>query len=178
MRKITAGISIVSIMVLMLFLTIRKASKVKAGMPEKTIVELNEIPEFEFDNTENRSVSNLDLETGKSVLIIHFSPTCDFCDQEARIIFNYYSEFENSQILFVSNHSKKSITQFSEKHQLNGFPNLQFLQYKKDKFEELFGTHKLPSIFIFDTQFHLLKKIEEGVSAKTLIKYTRAANDR
>jgi len=123
-------------------------------------------------------LGNLDLETGKSTIIIHFSPTCDFCDQEAKIIKNYFSEFEKSQVIFTSNHSKKSIKNFQEKHELDAFPNIYFLQYQKNQFQELFGTRKLPSIFIFDTQFGLLKKIDEAISAKTLIKYTRAANDR
>ncbi|MPQ48218.1 redoxin domain-containing protein [Marinifilum sp. N1E240] len=178
MKRTILIITIIAFLVLMLLLTIKKAIDVEKNIPKKELVNLIEIPTFEFKTLNNEMLGNLDLETGKSTIIIHFSPTCDFCDQEAKIIKNYFSEFEKSQVIFTSNHSKKSIKNFQEKHELDAFPNIYFLQYQKNQFQELFGTRKLPSIFIFDTQFGLLKKIDEAISAKTLIKYTRAANDR
>jgi peroxiredoxin len=178
MKKIILALSIISILIIMLSLTIKKAIDVKSIMPEHTLTSITKVPSFEFKSMDNERIGNLDLETGIATVIIHFSPSCDFCDEEAKIISNYYHEFQNSQVLFVSNHSKKSIKEFQEKHSLEIYPNVYFLQYKKNQFEDLFGTRKLPSIFVFDTQFHLIKKIEEAVSAKTLIKYTRAANDR
>lgn len=177
MKKIVLSLSILVILATMLLLTIKKALDVEGTMPNHKMIEITEIPTFEFMNMENENIGNLDLETGISTIIIHFSPTCDFCDEEAKIILNHYHEFEKSQVLFVSNHSKKSIKEFQKKHSLDIYPNIYFLQYKKNQFENIFGICKLPSIFVFDTQFRLIKEINEAVSAKTLIKYTRAAND-
>ncbi|RZT92462.1 AhpC/TSA family protein [Ancylomarina subtilis] len=179
MKKILALIGIASIICGMLILTTYKAIQVKARVkkiPKK--IELSELPEFEFENTKGGNYSYWDIETDKSVLIIHFSPKCDMCDMEAKILFNYYSEFQNSEILMVSKSKKFDIKKFAKKHQLESFPNIQFLKYQEDQFEEIFGTQKLPAILIFDTQLKLLKKIEEAVTVKTLVKYTRAANDR
>lgn len=178
MKKAILIFTIISLLLLLLSITIKKAIDVEKNVPKKELVNLVQMPDFEFKTLNNESLGNLDLETGISTIVIHFSPTCDYCDDEAKIIKNYYSEFEKSQVLFVSNHSKKSMKQFQEKHELDAFPNIYFLQYQKNQFEELFGTRKLPSIFIFDTKFDLLKKIEEAISVKTLVKYTRAANDR
>lgn len=176
MTKIFSIIGIFCIITYLMVCVIVKARNLK--IPKQNKIELKKIPSFEFKTLNNELLRNLDLETGRSTIIIHFSPTYDFCDKEVKIIKNYYSEFEKSQVLFVSNHSKKSMKQFQEKHELDAFPNIYFLQYQKNQFEELFGSHKLPSIFIFDTQFSLLKKLDEAISAKTLVKYTRAANDR
>jgi len=179
MKKTLALIGIASIICCMVILTTYKAIQVKARakiIPEK--IELSELPKFEFENTKGGTYSYWDIETEKPVLIIHFSPKCDMCDMEAKIIFNYYTEFQNSEILMVSKSKTSSIKAFAKKHHLESFPNIQFLKYKKDQFEEVFGTKKVPSILIFDTRLKLLKKIEEGVSVKTLVKYTRAANDR
>lgn len=179
MKKTLALIGIASIICCMLILTTYKAIEVKArvkAIPEK--IELSKLPEFEFENTKGGNFSYWDIETDKSVLIIHFSPKCDFCDMEAKILFNYYTEFQNSEILMVSKSKTSSIKEFAKKHHLESFPNIQFLKYKEKQFYKIFGTQKLPAILIFDTQLKLLKKIEEGVSVKTLVKYTRAANDR
>lgn len=179
MQKKILSISIIGTLLLLFVIVGHKAQKMKEILPEAKKTVIAELPDFSFVDVNSReSLSNLDLETGISTIIVHFSPTCDFCDQEAQIFMNYSHEFQNSQILFVSNHNEKSIRKFQEKHHLTNLPNIYFLQYQKDQFNDLFGTHKLPSIFVFDTQFKLLKKIEEAVSAKTVVKYTRAANDR
>jgi peroxiredoxin len=179
MKKTIALIGIASIICGMLILTTYKAIQVKAtekAAPEK--IELSELPEFEFENSKGGNYSYWDIETDKSVLIIHFSPKCDMCDMEAKIIFNYYTEFQNSEILMISKSNISSIKEFAKKHQLESFHNIQFLKYKEDQFYKIFGIQKVPSILIFDTHLKLLKKIEEGVTVKTLVKYTRAANDR
>ena len=179
MKKTLALIGIASIICGMLILTVYKAVEVKAtekAAPEK--IELSELPEFEFENTKGGNFSYWDIETDKSVLIIHFSPDCDFCDMEAKILFDYYSEFQNSEILMASRVKTTDIKKFAKKHHLESFPNIQFLKYQEDQFYKIFGTQKNPSILIFDTHLKLLKKIEEAVTVKTLVKYTRAANDR
>ena len=178
MKKIISIIAICIIVLGMLSLTVKKGMEAKQQLPELAKAELNSIPQFAYLNTEKEIFSNLHLETGISTIVIHFSPTCDFCDDEAQIILNYYNEFRNSQVLFASNHKLSSINEFALKHNLNGYPNIHFLQYQDNAFLNTFGLDKLPCIFVFDTQGKLLKKIEEKVSARTLIKYTRAANDR
>lgn len=179
MKKTLALIGIASIICSMVILTTYKAIQVKATVKATMKkVELSKLPEFEFENSKGGNFSYWDIETDKSVLIIHFSPECDFCDMEAKIISNYYEEFRNSEILMVSKSKVSDIKKFAKKHQLESFPNIKFLKYKEDQFYKIFGTHKLPAILIFDTQLKLLKKIEEGVTVKTLVKYTRAANDR
>lgn len=179
MKRTLALIGIASIICGMIMLTTYKAIQVKATI-KSTIKrgELSKLPEFEFENTKGGNFSYWDIETDKSVLIIHFNPDCDFCDMEAKIILNYYEEFRNSEILMISKSSISSINEFAKKHELESFPNIQFLKYQEDQFDKIFGTHSVPAILIFDTHFKLLKKIEEGVTVKTLVKYTRAANDR
>jgi len=179
MNKTLALIGIASIICGMIILTTYKAIQVKATVKTTTKkVELSKLPEFEFENTKGGNFSYWDIETDKSVLIIHFSPTCDMCDMEAKILLNYYREFQNSEILMVSKSKVADIKKFAKKHHLESIPNIQFLKYQEDQFQEIFGTHEIPAILIFDTHLKLLKKIEEGVTVKTLVKYTRAANDR
>lgn len=111
MKKTIFVITIIAFLVLMLSLTVKKALDVERKLPNKELTEITKIPSFRFGGFNNETIDNLDLETGISTIIIHFSPSCDFCDEEAKIIGNYFQEFEKSQILFVSNSSKKSYTE-------------------------------------------------------------------
>ncbi len=179
MKQILIILTIGLVLAGMIILTIQKALAVQQQLPPtKKNIELLELPDFKLSDAYATPFTLLDLETGRSVLVIHYSSSCDFCDKEAQILFHHYNEFENTQVLMVTKDSKEEIENFAEKHQLNHFPNIRFLRYSNNYFKEAFGTNKIPSLFFFDTNFKLLKKIEEGITTRTLVKYTRAANDR
>jgi len=145
---------------------------------QESKAELNYLPEFNFQDTLGNSFSNINLEKDKPIVVVHFGNFCPYCHEEAKIINHYFEEYKDFQLLFVTKDEMKNINIFMKKNKLVAKPNITILRYENNEFEEAFGSKSLPCLFIFDRQNKLVQHFDGAVTARTLIKYTRAARIR
>jgi len=176
MNKKIAIISIGVILVVLIGISIKEnLDKKENELAEETKVELTRIPEFSFQDTLGKAFTRDDLQIGKPTLVIHFGNFCTYCHKEAKIIAHYFEEYKGFQLVFVTTDKAPNINAFMEKNKLTDKSNITILRYENNEFEEAFGSRSLPCLFIFDKQFQLVKHFDGAVTARTLIKYTRAA---
>jgi thioredoxin-related protein len=135
------------------------------------------IPFFDFKTIGGGSYTSEDVSTNTTLVIIHFNSECEYCDEKAQQIKKYFLEFENSELLFVSSEEWTKLNAFASKHHLGEHSNVRILQSGEGEFNELFNTTALPAILIYNNFGHLVIKIDDLVSIKTVIKYLRAANN-
>jgi thioredoxin-related protein len=135
------------------------------------------IPFFDFKTIGGESYTSEDVSTNTTLVIIHFNSECEYCDEKAQQIKKYFLEFRDSELLFVSSEEWIKLKAFASKHHLDEHSNVRILQAGEGEFNKLFNTTALPAILIYDNRGHLVIKIDDLVSIKTVIKYLRAAND-
>ncbi|MRT92327.1 TlpA disulfide reductase family protein [Ancylomarina sp. 16SWW S1-10-2] len=176
MNRKTAILSIAVILVILIGVVIKTQQiKRENELAEETKVELTQIPKFNFQDTLGRPFTQANLQIGKPTLVIHFGNFCPYCHKETKIISHYFGEYEDFQLVFVTKDKKPNIIAFMEKNKLTNKSNITVLRYENNEFEEAFGSKSLPCVFIFNKQFQLIKHFDGAVTARTLIKYTRAA---
>lgn len=138
----------------------------------------SKLPSFEFYDSKGQRITANDLKGSYSYVLVYFNSTCSSCDDKARQITHYISEFKKSEIIFVSSESQEDINQFSFRHELNRYENIRILRAPEETFYQYFGSSFTPGIFIYDSNHNEIIKIEDIISIKTLIGFVRKANQQ
>ena len=181
MNRKTIILGIVIILVISLGVIIRSQILKKENGLKQTKdakVELTSLPEFNFQDTLGNSFAKVNLEKDKPIVVVHFGNFCPYCHEEAKIMSHYSKEYKDFQLLFVTKDEIKNINIFMKKNKLREKLNLTVLRYENNEFEETFGSKSLPCVFIFDKHKQFVQHFDGAVTARTLIKYTRAARIR
>lgn len=138
---------------------------------KKAIAEtLQQIPDFEFYQSNSKPFTQDSLRSNTPVLFVYFHTDCDFCQHEIESIKNQLAEFKNMQLLFVSTESMEIITEFATQKELSDRPNIIFLQDKKLMFPMQFDTNTTPYTLLYDKDKKLINRFKGQVLAKTILK--------
>jgi len=145
---------------------------VKLVQKEKIAAQIQNIPNFKFSNVATGNIfSNVNLLQGMTMLIIHFNPDCEYCQEQATAINKQITKFDNCQLLFISSAKTTEIIKFSDKYGLSGRQNIFFLQDKDYKFKDIFGISGVPSSFVYNKQGKLVKQFKGEARIEELLKY-------
>lgn len=149
--KIIAGAALALLFVAFAAYTISKGRKKEAALNMKTL------PEFAFKTMEDAPYTQRDVPEDKSVIIFHFSPDCDHCQNEATDLKEKMEWFKDVHILMVADKPKNEIEAFAQNYGLEKFPQVVFLQEQNGAFFNAFGTAAVPLAYIYDSEHRLLK---------------------
>ncbi|MPQ48208.1 redoxin domain-containing protein [Marinifilum sp. N1E240] len=177
-RKLAAIFIIVILTITSVTIIKKQKDKKEKQLKQEAKVGLTYLPEFNFQDTLGNSFSNVNLEKDKPIVVVHFGNFCPYCHEEAKIMSHYSKEYNDFQLLFVTKDEIKNINIFMKKNKLREKLNLTVLRYENNEFEETFGSKSLPCVFIFDKHKQFVQHFDGAVTARTLIKYTRAARIR
>lgn len=120
-------------------------------------VQTPDIPEFHLLLMDSTVFSCSDLKSDTYTFIIHFSPDCEHCQKEINALLSNYFRFKDCQFILASPLSLPYIKEFSDKHQLNAYPNI-ITAFEPDWiFSKIFKIKYIPFVAIFDKQQQLLK---------------------
>ncbi|NHN27377.1 redoxin domain-containing protein [Flavobacterium jejuense] len=168
MLKTIKIIIIISFTLLFSFLIYKIAL---AYIHKKEVAEnIKVIPKFTFYDLNDKPFSNENLAEGVSTIFIFFNTDCHFCVEESKLIFNNIEEFNNSQLIFVSDEDGESIMQFAKENNLFGLKNMIFLKDKELKFGLMFDVNIKPSSIIYDKDKKLVEKFKGQTTIKKMLK--------
>lgn len=121
---------------------------------------LQSLPAFEFKTLEGNLFTRENLQAGKKLVLIYFSPDCDYCHYEVREIKKNVSLIEknNIQLLLVSSDTEEMVKDFIAIYDLDKVGNLTIARDEKDQMNKLFGITGLPMAYIYNTDQKLEKK--------------------
>jgi thiol-disulfide isomerase/thioredoxin len=175
-RKLSAVFIIVILSITSVMIIKKRNDQEEKRLKQEAKTELTSLPKLNFHDTLGNPFTNANLEKDKPIVVVHFGNFCPYCHEEAKIMSHYSEEYKDFQLLYVTKDEMDNINTFMNKHKLRDKLNLTVLRYENNEFEEAFGSKSLPCIFIFDKQQQFVQHFDGAVTARTLIKYTRAAN--
>ncbi|WP_166386925.1 peroxiredoxin [Polaribacter sp. NJDZ03] len=177
MRKIIISIIVLGLSAI-IFVVAHKALSIKEIEKEKTTFTKSnstKLPLFEFFTLDSIPYSRYSLKKDKSLVLVYFDPDCGLCNKSGKVFGSFKKFHEKSQVLFVSYSSKDKIEAYKKRHNLNLVPNIKFLQCSSEDFYALFKESITPTYFIYNTKQELIKKINDDVPVKTILRYIKAA---
>ncbi len=116
------------------------------------------IPDFNYIENNGKIFTNRDLEKSLTLIVNHFSPTCEHCQYMAKSFVANKEQLKVATILMITIADSSSVAKFGKAYQLTTMPNIVLLRDTKYQFEKTFGTSVVPSFFIYKNN-KLVKKI-------------------
>ena len=146
------------------YLMSRKIAE-KAQAKEK----IQTMPDFRFLALDSTVFSSNYLPQKRTILV-YFNSTCEHCQYEASEISKHIKEFEDVNLVFVSEENLAEISAFAEKYSLAQYENVKFLKAPDNGFYKVFGSSPIPSIFIYDADRKLVKNYKGETKVELLMK--------
>ncbi len=173
-KNIFQTVIIFSLLLLCSF-TMYELSKIKEPKKTKTELKLKteQIPFFNFNTLEGELFSINNLQKGKPLIIIYFSPECGLCAKSGKLFYKFRKLYKNCQVLFVSSDSNKKIISYIKKYNLNKISNITFLTTSERRFFETFKESSTPSYFFYNSKGKHIKTINDNVPAKIILRYIK-----
>lgn len=132
---------------------------------------IQSLPAFSFERQLSGQFSNTNVDANAEKLIINFfNPECDHCQHMAGEITKNKDVFKSHQLLLVTTADSVAVDKFNKTYRLNELPNLVLLRDTRYQFTPVFGSHIIPSFFVYDNDRHLVKKITGETKIENLLK--------
>lgn len=176
--KFTLIILIATICTIICTVVIREAEQTSLSTSNTELKVESILPTFVFKELDGEIFRSLDISDQRSFMIVLFNTTCDYCHDKMAKLIEYSSEFEHSQILFISSESIAEISKFKTQYKAENKLNIKFLHASFEQIQNSFPAKTIPAIWIYNQEGTLVKKIDDVVPMKIIIKYIRAANDQ
>ncbi|HLZ88869.1 MAG TPA: thioredoxin-like domain-containing protein, partial [Puia sp.] len=109
------------------------------------------------------------IPTGKSLLVIGFSPWCKHCQAETQDIVKHIDSLKNTRILFVTPYPFDQMRTFYRYFKLSQYPNITMGRDTKDYFLTYFKAEGVPYTAIFDSKKRLIQAIANEAHASDLV---------
>ncbi len=108
---------------------------------------------------------------GKSVVLIYFNSTCEYCQYEAAQIAKQIDSFQSVVVVWFSIEDVAKIKQFATTYQLANQPSVVFAKVLPQDLSKYFGGVSPPSIWIFDKNQQLVKHFKGETKIEAIVKY-------
>ncbi|MDF7816131.1 redoxin domain-containing protein [Runella sp. MFBS21] len=126
----------------------------------RAVEHVSEIP---FIGVRNES------ENFSHTIVIVFSSTCEYCQNDAEQIRKHIDVFLKVKIFMVSPENTASIIKFSSDYKLNSFSNIRFLRMSKEEIYKTFSVITVPYILVYNQNGDLNKEIKGDIKIEKLI---------
>jgi peroxiredoxin len=105
-------------------------------------------------------------------VIFYFDPHCEHCQNEAQALRKQYQAFKTARLLWVSTERLWVLRQFEAQYALQkSISTLQVAQISPEVADKQFGFRTVPTMMIYDSEGHLVKKFVGETKIEALLKY-------
>ncbi|WP_186461793.1 TlpA family protein disulfide reductase [Mucilaginibacter pallidiroseus] len=125
---------------------------------------------FKIQKVDNTYATPANLQKGKPVILIYFSPDCGHCTammDEMKPVMNQLKKFEVVMVTFVD---IRMVKPFYEKYNLKNYPNFtvgtEGYSYVVQKY---YGLKQTPYVAIYDAKGQLVKAFDKVPEFKTVM---------
>lgn len=140
---------ILLLLIIILVFTVYKLSCFIKIKHDKEIL-VSTIPKFNLLTLGNKSFSNKSIDYNYKTIIINlFSPSCEHCQNSAKLFLKNTSKLKDMQILMISTSDSLSLIKFQNDYHLLDMPNLIILRDTNYQSLKIFGSSVIPSFFIY-----------------------------
>jgi hypothetical protein len=128
------------------------------------------LPHFAFRTLDGCCFTEDMISTGYSRLVInHFSPDCEFCQDMTGRIRDGQQKLGNALIIMVTEADSSEALAFMGKYGIRGRKNILVLRDPDFSFYRKFGTGVVPCFFVYDGNRRLAKRILGETKIEDLI---------
>ena len=117
------------------------------------------LPPVRFYTQDGKYLTNQELQNDANLLLMLFNPTCDHCEDQARILKENIFLFKNSKIVLVAAPGMGPyLSYFTNNTKIDSYPTLQLALDSAQYIEKIFNYDQtLPQLHVYDKQRKLLK---------------------
>jgi len=152
--------------ILLLLTSVSFAQKKKKDREKKGQTEANStyneigatLPPLNFYRRDGISLTEKDLNANAPLIIMLFNPTCEHCEQQAKIFQQHLSWFKDTELLLMAaEHMGPYLGYFVSNTGSDKYPSLQIGLDSSNFIKNTFRYESLPQINVYDKQRKLVK---------------------
>lgn len=111
---------------------------------------------------------------GEYTILIYFNTECRHCVEELNQLNTNIEKFETTNILLMTSEQDFfTKTEVHSWHELTDRTNISFGIVNKKTFRNIFGHSATPSIYVYDSEDKLVKKIFGAIKISKLLEYVK-----
>ncbi|WP_165826514.1 TlpA family protein disulfide reductase [Chryseobacterium oncorhynchi] len=150
----------IGVMAYLLFIFQKKKEKLET---------LKNVPTFSLKTIDGIIFTQQNLATDRIKVILYFSPTCHYCQSEAKELSNVYHQYENIQWIWIASEPLHDIKQFAHHYQLDNKYNIFWCHDDMAKLYQKLSMKSVPYFLVYDKNNHLIKRNSGAVKLEKLI---------
>lgn len=128
----------------------------------------NRLPNLTFDKLDGSDFNFKSLDK-KNVIIMFFSPDCEFCSEEINDLIKNIEQFRNTIILMISPSDPSILSKFYKEFEINKYENLIILKDNSGQFKKNFGSSSIPTTILYNRNKEKLFKAEGSITSKRIV---------
>jgi len=137
--------------------------------------QLKTLPPIEMYTLENETVLLTDFSFDEVKLLIFFNSHCDFCQFELEELTMRLPEFENTEVVLISDEPIDAIKLFMHSMGLHNHPYVGAYHCPYSSLQKYFGQLAAPTTFVYDTSNKLSKRYNGATRIEDLLKAVQMA---
>lgn len=130
-----------------------------------------QLPNFKITQSNGSVFTDKEVEAGRPLLIVYFSPECDHCQIFMKSFFKSAQEFKNTQVLFITYLPLDRVVKFESEFPVNKYKNIitgtEGMTFVVRNFYEI---KEMPFAVLYDKQGKLIGKYERDIPLNNIIK--------
>jgi len=130
---------------------------------------MQKLPNIILYQTDSSLFDINSCQNGQPTLFVHFNSDCHFCVEKAKVFSQHADDFENVNILWVSEERLSRIKNFSTLYDLHTWENTHFLQCEEGAFYQFFGQSSTPTVVLYDADNKLISHIKNNISIEKVL---------
>ena len=148
-----------------LFITCAGFSQTKQeGDSIPAYIHIGDIPDFiTYKAPDSTAFVKKDLQKGKAVLLMIFSPDCGHCQHVATEILENMSHFKNDKILMITWLPFSDMMSFYKTYKIADYPNVTMAWDPKYFFLPYFHVHTFPKLIAYNKKEKYIKEFEGNI---------------
>lgn len=105
---------------------------------------------------------------GKPVVLMFFSPTCPYCQEETAEITTHANLNKEAAIVMVSTFNRQALSQYVDQYKLNDFGNIRVVRDFGGSLFQQYGVQSVPFTIVYDGSHRMVKAFRGKASADKL----------
>lgn len=119
---------------------------------------LHTLPAFQFTALDSTQIGTDYILTGQMAVLLFFSPDCEYCQAQAKVIGEQLSTFKNVQFLWISDGDTGVVRAFAARYGLDRKINSKVVTAPYGQIKNAFGVRQLPSALIYDEHHRFVRQ--------------------
>lgn len=129
-----------------------------------------QLPDFKITQSNGHVFTSQEVEAGKPLLIVYFSPECDHCQVFMKSFFKSANEFKNTQVLMITYLPLDRVVKFESEYPVSKYKNIVAgTEGMSFVVRDFYQIKEMPFAIMYDKQGKLIGKFEREIPIDKII---------